>query len=157
MTHHTSSAHLIYIKEWIYKFVVWPSRLSRAPAQVTSEQSKTQWLCYYCSRSEVALESVERRRRERDQTEGGERKREVATEQESKSRRQDHGSQTDLYTLTPTLVHMGTCMYLHLQPLISLTTLLFLFFPLFYFTLIQTNTLVWKQCVCKPANGKSLI
>jgi len=42
---------------------VWPLRL------MATIQSKAE--CYYCSRSEVALESVERRRREREKWAGG--------------------------------------------------------------------------------------
>ncbi|CAM4565310.1 unnamed protein product [Leuciscus chuanchicus] len=51
--------------------------------------------CYYCSRSEVALESVERKRRERDRTEGGERER---------------GSSMQEYVVKPHLLSSAQCL-----------------------------------------------
>lgn len=69
-----------------------------------------------------------------------------------KSWRLNHGSQTDLYIPTSTLGNMYAFAFTapnlshhHFFPL----------FPRFYLTLNKTNTLVWTQGVCKPANTKS--
>ncbi len=107
---------------------------------------KAEWLCYYYNWSEVALESVERRKRERQTGKG-----EVATEQERVEDWTMGARRTSIYPHPHLYIYGLMYAFAFTAPDLSHHHF-FPLFPRFHLTLNKTNTLVWTQGVCKPAS-----
>ncbi len=108
---------------------------------------KAERLCYYYNWSEVALESVERRRREADRRGGGERK---GRWQPSKKELKTEPWEPD--GPLPTLIYIYIYIYGHGYAFAFTAPDLahhhfFPLFPRFHLILNKTNILVWTQCV----------